>query len=234
MHTLWHAPCNACASRPPSKRSAVCAAPAAAKLTAADVKHVEQLAAQPDVLEVLARSLAPSIYGHHTIKLGLVLQLLGGRCVSAQIKPCFVRCVWACMSYLLVLVAEPACRHSESAACAAVLPGGGRLRPLCYGEASFGHPGRATWQMIRFGIKIRSLHSWKKERVFAIEGCCLHQGAQPGKWHAPARRHQLPHGGRPGCGQEPAAARRHERRAAGGVHHRPRLVRRGLDRRHHA
>ena len=65
-----------------------CAAPAAAKLTAADVKHIEQLAAQPDVLEVLARSLAPSIYGHHTIKLGLVLQLLGGRCGPTQIKPC--------------------------------------------------------------------------------------------------------------------------------------------------
>ncbi|KAK9821947.1 hypothetical protein WJX81_000309 [Elliptochloris bilobata] len=52
---------------------------AAARLTAADVRNIEALAAQPDVLEVLARSLAPSIYGHHTIKLGLVLQLLGGR-----------------------------------------------------------------------------------------------------------------------------------------------------------
>ena len=53
---------------------------AAARLTAPDIRNIEALAAQPDVLEVLARSLAPSIYGHHTIKLGLMLQLLGGRC----------------------------------------------------------------------------------------------------------------------------------------------------------
>lgn len=55
-------------------------AAAAARLTAPDIRNIEALAAQPDVLEVLARSLAPSIYGHHTIKLGLMLQLLGGRC----------------------------------------------------------------------------------------------------------------------------------------------------------
>ncbi len=51
------------------------------------MRNIETLAAQPDVLEVLARSLAPSIYGHQTIKLGLVLQLLGGRCAAAPAPP---------------------------------------------------------------------------------------------------------------------------------------------------
>ena len=54
-----------------------CAASAA--ITVQDIKNVEQLAADPNVLDILARSLAPSIYGHNLIKKGLILLLLGGR-----------------------------------------------------------------------------------------------------------------------------------------------------------
>ena len=53
---------------------------AAAAITVQDIRNVEALAAEPDVLEILARSLAPSIYGHNLIKKALVLLLLGGRC----------------------------------------------------------------------------------------------------------------------------------------------------------
>ena len=52
---------------------------AMAAITVQDIRNVEALAARPDVLDVLARSLAPSIYGHALIKKGLVLLLLGGR-----------------------------------------------------------------------------------------------------------------------------------------------------------
>ena len=52
---------------------------ASAAITVQDIKNVEQLAASPDVLSILARSLAPSIYGHNLIKKGLILLLLGGR-----------------------------------------------------------------------------------------------------------------------------------------------------------
>lgn len=48
-------------------------------ITADDIENIEGLAASPDVLRQLANSLAPSIYGHDLVKLGLVLQLLGGR-----------------------------------------------------------------------------------------------------------------------------------------------------------
>ena len=50
-----------------------------AKITLQDIKNIEALAAQPDALDQLSRSLAPSIYGHSVIKKGLVLLLLGGR-----------------------------------------------------------------------------------------------------------------------------------------------------------
>ena len=48
-------------------------------VTADDIENIESLASSPDVLRQLAASLAPSIYGHDLVKLGLVLQLLGGR-----------------------------------------------------------------------------------------------------------------------------------------------------------
>eukprot|EP00884_Botryococcus_braunii_P006172 jgi/Botrbrau1/15556/Bobra.0273s0008.1 len=51
----------------------------AAKITVQDIRNIEKLAAEPDVLDQLANSLAPSIFGHATIKKGLVLLLLGGR-----------------------------------------------------------------------------------------------------------------------------------------------------------
>ena len=48
-------------------------------ITADDIENIEGLAAAPDVLRQLAASLAPSSSGHDLVKLGLVLQLLGGR-----------------------------------------------------------------------------------------------------------------------------------------------------------
>ena len=57
-----------------------CACAAAAAITVQDIRNVEALAAEPNVLDILARSLAPSIYGHFLIKKALVLLLLGGRC----------------------------------------------------------------------------------------------------------------------------------------------------------
>ena len=49
------------------------------QLTAKDIENIEEVAAQPDILQRLAHSLAPSIHGHNLVKAGLVLQLLGGR-----------------------------------------------------------------------------------------------------------------------------------------------------------
>eukprot|EP00891_Asterochloris_glomerata_P003690 jgi/Astpho2/3690/fgenesh1_pm.00060_%23_4_t len=52
----------------------------AANITADDIRWAQALSGlEPTVLEQLANSLAPSIYGHETIKKGLVLLLLGGR-----------------------------------------------------------------------------------------------------------------------------------------------------------
>jgi DNA replication licensing factor MCM3 len=50
----------------------------AVSLTAADVRNIRELSNQEDVLDVMSRSLCPSIYGHTFIKKALILQLLGG------------------------------------------------------------------------------------------------------------------------------------------------------------
>lgn len=49
------------------------------EITGMDVGHIKELAARPDILELLGTSLAPSIYGHEHIKMAVVLLLLGGR-----------------------------------------------------------------------------------------------------------------------------------------------------------
>ena len=49
-----------------------------AKLDAKDISNIKKLAKRKDVFEVLANSVAPSIYGHHSVKKGILLQLLGG------------------------------------------------------------------------------------------------------------------------------------------------------------
>ena len=46
------------------------------QMTPADIKNIREIAERDDVLELLAKSLAPSIYGHDHIKKALVLQLL--------------------------------------------------------------------------------------------------------------------------------------------------------------
>ena len=45
------------------------------KHTMAEVQQIRSLAGRDDVLQLLANSLAPSIYGHDIIKRGLVLQV---------------------------------------------------------------------------------------------------------------------------------------------------------------
>ena len=52
---------------------------ASARIDMADIRRVEALAGEPDILDQLGASLAPSIYGHDTIKKALILLLLGGR-----------------------------------------------------------------------------------------------------------------------------------------------------------
>lgn len=43
-----------------------------------DVKNIGMLAKRPDVVDILARSLAPSIYGHEEVKKAVLCLLLGG------------------------------------------------------------------------------------------------------------------------------------------------------------
>lgn len=48
------------------------------KVDAQDILNIKKLAQRKDVFDVLANSVAPSIYGHHSVKKGILLQLLGG------------------------------------------------------------------------------------------------------------------------------------------------------------
>ncbi len=48
------------------------------KISDKELDEIKKIAKMPDVLSVLARSIAPSIYGHDKIKEALVLQLAGG------------------------------------------------------------------------------------------------------------------------------------------------------------
>ncbi|EEH11418.1 DNA replication licensing factor MCM4 [Histoplasma capsulatum G186AR] len=48
------------------------------KITAAEEEKIKEIAARPDVYELLSRSLAPSIYEMEDVKKGILLQLFGG------------------------------------------------------------------------------------------------------------------------------------------------------------
>lgn len=49
------------------------------KVSEQDVKQIEKISKTPKLLEFMAKSIAPSIYGHDFIKQSVLLQLLGGR-----------------------------------------------------------------------------------------------------------------------------------------------------------
>ncbi|CAG8755929.1 4227_t:CDS:2, partial [Racocetra fulgida] len=48
-------------------------------VTQEDIKNIKKVSKTKDVFELLARSLAPSIYGHEIIKKAILLMLLGGK-----------------------------------------------------------------------------------------------------------------------------------------------------------
>mmetsp|Transcript_20136 Transcript_20136/g.19440 ORF Transcript_20136/g.19440 Transcript_20136/m.19440 type:complete len:838 (+) Transcript_20136:160-2673(+) len=50
----------------------------AVRLTGIDIGHIKEIASRPNVLECMADSLCPSIFGHAFIKKALILQLLSG------------------------------------------------------------------------------------------------------------------------------------------------------------
>lgn len=50
----------------------------AVKLTGRDISNIRELSSKEDILDTMARSLCPSIFGHDFIKKALILQLLGG------------------------------------------------------------------------------------------------------------------------------------------------------------
>jgi DNA replication licensing factor MCM3 len=47
-------------------------------ITPEDIRNIRKLAEKQNLLEILAKSIAPSIYGHHNIKKAILLMLLGG------------------------------------------------------------------------------------------------------------------------------------------------------------
>jgi DNA replication licensing factor MCM3 len=47
-------------------------------LSEGDIKNIRKIAQEKEVLEILARSMAPTIQGQLEVKKGLLLQLLGG------------------------------------------------------------------------------------------------------------------------------------------------------------
>ncbi|MEW5300814.1 MAG: hypothetical protein WDW36_003718 [Sanguina aurantia] len=49
------------------------------RITVQDAREIKALSGRPRILSLLGASLAPSIYGHDTIKNGLLLQLFGGQ-----------------------------------------------------------------------------------------------------------------------------------------------------------
>lgn len=48
------------------------------QITPEDIRKIQELAQRPDIFDLLSRSLAPSIFGHHYLKKAILLQLLGG------------------------------------------------------------------------------------------------------------------------------------------------------------
>ena len=48
------------------------------QLTVSDISNIRRVSKRADIFPLLARSLAPSIYGHEFIKKAVLLQLLGG------------------------------------------------------------------------------------------------------------------------------------------------------------
>jgi replicative DNA helicase Mcm len=54
------------------------------KINDEDLQEIEKIGKSPDVLSILSKNLAPSIYGHDKVKEALVLQLAGG---SRKVRP---------------------------------------------------------------------------------------------------------------------------------------------------
>jgi len=48
------------------------------EITKEDERRIKELSQNPEITDMLVRSIAPSIYGHNEVKLALVLQLFGG------------------------------------------------------------------------------------------------------------------------------------------------------------
>ena len=47
-------------------------------VTAQEIQDIRKIGSRDDIVELLSKSLAPSIYGHDFIKKAVLLQLLGG------------------------------------------------------------------------------------------------------------------------------------------------------------